>query len=173
MLIELFLLSYISADLFFIETHRAHAVSTGPEMHPREISFVPQQFPMDSDRALPFQKSDHHRNAVSRRNAQTQVDVVNNRLPLDQLHSLLSAQIPQNWSNSASYLSKQYLVPIFRYEYHMILAFPSHVRHALPILHWLSFASREDLPKRESLIHHFSHVQQSFVVSHRQRRWFT
>jgi hypothetical protein len=37
----------------------------------------------------------------------------------------------------------------------MILAFPPHVRHALPILHWLSFASR-DLPKEESLIQHRS-----------------
>jgi len=102
MLIELFMLSYVPADLFFIETHRTNTVSTRPEVPPGEVPFVPQQFPMDSNRTLPFQESDHHRNAVSRRHTQTQVDVVNNRFPFDQIHSSLSAQIPQNRSNPAS-----------------------------------------------------------------------
>jgi len=41
MLIELFLLSYVSADLFFIETHRAYTISTGPEMLPVKFRSCP------------------------------------------------------------------------------------------------------------------------------------
>jgi len=151
MLIKIFLLSYVSADLFFIEPHRTHTVPTGPEMHSRETPFMPQQFPVDSDRTLPFQKPDHHRNAVPWRNAQTQVDMINYRFPFHQLHSSLPAQVPQNRPDPTSYPSEQYLVTILWYKHYMILAFPSDVGHALPILHWLSFAPWEDLPKRESL----------------------
>ena len=150
MMIVFFLLTDISAHLFFIETYCTYAVSTSPEMHPRKTPFVPQKFTMDSYRTLPFQKSDHHRYAMPRRNTQTQMDVVNYCFPFDQLHSTLSTQISQDWSNPSSQFPKQDLVTILRYKYYVILAFPSHVGHALPILHWLSFAPR-DLPKRESL----------------------
>jgi len=77
-------------------------------MHPREVPFVPQQLPMDSDRTLPFHKRHHHRNAVPRRHAQTQVDVVDNRLPFDQFRPSLSAQVPQNGANSTWYINRDF-----------------------------------------------------------------
>jgi len=138
-------------------------------MQPREVLFVPHQLTMDSDRTLPLQKPDHHRNAAGRRCAQTKVDMVYHRLPLDQFHPLLPAQILQDRSDPAPCPPIENLVTVLRYENYMILAIPSHVGHALPILHSLSFAPR-DLPKRESLIQDYTLEQQSFVVSHRQRR---
>jgi hypothetical protein len=61
-----------------------------------------QQFPMDPNRTLSFQKSYRVRNTVLGRDAQAQMNVIAHRMPFQQLDPFLLAQIPQNFTYRCS-----------------------------------------------------------------------
>jgi len=65
-------------------------------MQPREFALLSKELTMDADRQLALQKTYRVRHTSLRRNAQAQMDVVGHRVPLDDLHSLLLAQLAQD-----------------------------------------------------------------------------
>jgi hypothetical protein len=90
---------------------------------------------MNADRTFPFQKFDHHRNAVFRRDAQQHVDAIRSRVPFQQFDSFLSAQLTKNSANLFTEPSKHFPTPIFWHNDNMVFADPLHVGLTPPILH--------------------------------------
>src|SRR5215207_7751861 len=66
---------------------------------------------------------------------QAHVHVVAHHVPLDQLHALLPAQLPQDRADLRPKLPEQQLLPVLRYDHHVVLAFPLHVGQTLPLVH--------------------------------------
>jgi len=65
------------------------------------------QLAMDLYRRFPFEIPDEHRNAVFRRPAQNQMDMIRHRVPFDQLDLFLSTQLPDNFTDAFTYLTKE------------------------------------------------------------------
>ena len=84
-----------------------------------------------------FQKPHGIRHTVLRWDAQAQMNMVAHRMPFQQPNPFLFAQIPQDSAYRSPQLPVDDLPAVFRNEHHMILAFPTHMRQTLEILHTL------------------------------------
>ena len=71
-------------------------------MEAREVPLFTHVLAMDLDRRFPLQKPDRVRHAVFRRNTQTPVNVVCQRMPLDQFNFMLLAQIAKDLPDPAA-----------------------------------------------------------------------
>ena len=96
-----------------------------------------QQLSMYSYCALPFQKSNRICHAIFRRYAQAQVYMVIHRVPFQQPNALLFAKLSQDLAYCCPKSPKYYLLSIFRYEHHVILALPTHMRQTFKVFHTL------------------------------------
>ena len=85
----------ILPDLGFIQPNRARTVARRPKMKSLRVPPSFDEIPVDSYRRFPFQPTNRVRHAEFRRDAQTQVDMVGHRMPFNQLHTKLPAQIFQ------------------------------------------------------------------------------
>ncbi len=132
--LQFFLLTDVLSYSLLVQAHRTHAVPLRPEVQPCHPPLT-QQFSVDADRTLPFQETDRVRDAVLRRDAQTQVDVVRLVISLDQLYSSLLTQLSQDSPHAPAQPSIQHLPPILRDDHNVVLAFPSHMRQAFPFVH--------------------------------------
>ena len=125
---------------------------------------------MDSNRTLAFQIPNRHRYAVLRWYAQQHMYMVRHCIALLHFYAFLSAQIPQYLSYSTPKLSIDNFLTVLRQNYHMILAFPSHMCLTSPIFHNgppcpLGPSSLEDR------LSYLRLERQSLFNSHRQSRW--
>ncbi len=111
------LVTNVRTDPRFIQTDRADAVAGRPEMEPRHAA-LPKQLPVNLYRTLALQEADRVRDAVLRRNAQEQVQVVDHRFTFDQLHASLLAQFPQILSDPTPQPPVEHLPPVLRNDDH-------------------------------------------------------
>ena len=126
-LLLLFLMTDIFAHRQLIQPDRTHAVATRPEVHPLG-PMGRHQLPMNSNRALPLQKSNHKREAELRRNLQTHVHVIWAKSPFQDFHTLLTTQVPQDSTHITTKFSIQQSPSILRNDHYVILAVPTNVR---------------------------------------------
>src|SRR5512142_2524610 len=116
-----------------------------------------QQLPMDTDGALALQGADRVRHAVLGRDAQAQVDVVGQRMPLHQLDPSLTAQLPQDHPDRTPKPPVEDLPAVFRYDHDVVLAVPPHMGQVLPLVHRLpllpegAFPEGEPMPSDEAM----------------------
>jgi hypothetical protein len=134
--IPFFLLPNIFPHSYFIPSYCAYPISGRPKMQTHHSSLL-QQLSMYSYCALPFQKSNRICHAIFRRYAQAQVYMVIHRVPFQQPNALLFAKLSQDLAYCCPKSPKYYLLSIFRYEHHVILALPTHMRQTFKVFHTL------------------------------------
>ena len=92
-LVELLLMGFLIANVLkngrLIETNGAHTVSTRPKVIPGNIFAFAKVTAVDQNGRLAFQPPYRLRHAISWRNAQTHVDMVWERMPLNQTYPKL------------------------------------------------------------------------------------
>ena len=105
------------------EPDSGHRVPAGPEMLAREVPLLTAQ-PGDSDGALPFQKPDHRRDRMLRRNRDAHMHMVWQQVALDNLALLLLSQRMKDRSQLSTRLAEDGFPPTLGYEHTMVLAVP-------------------------------------------------
>ena len=135
LLLVYFLLPDVSADDLFRQTDGTDAVSSRPEVIPREVALPPEILPVDPDGRLPFQKPYGVGHTELRRNTQQHVHVIRQGMTFDQLHAPPLTQLANDSPNPTSHLPKDHPFPILRDPSHVISAIPSDVGLALPLSH--------------------------------------
>src|SRR5712691_3898407 len=98
----------------------------------REVSQFPTKLPGDRQGTLALQESDHRRHCILWRDLDTHVDMVRQQMAFHDPTLFLLGQLVKDPAQARADLSIEYLATIFGDEHHVILAFPSGVRQALP-----------------------------------------
>ena len=62
-------------------------------------------------------------------------DVIRHCVTFNQLNPTLFAQVSQDFTNPVACLSVEDFLPVLRYDYHVVLAFPAYVRQTSPVVH--------------------------------------
>src|SRR5512135_1824252 len=119
--LQLLLLADVLTHPGLVQAHRTETVARRPEVQPGHPMLM-QQLPMDTDGALALQEADRVRHAVLGRDAQAQVDVVGQRMPLHQLDPSLTAQLPQDHPDLTPKPPVEDLPAVFRYDHDVVLA---------------------------------------------------
>src|SRR5574344_2392177 len=118
------LLLDILLDCRLIQPDRTHVVSLRPEMPVAELVLKICVLVEYHERALPLQIPHYLGHAVLRRYAHQHVDVVRHQVPLDYLHTLVAAQLPEYVPYALLVLIVNYFSPILRSEYYVVFAQP-------------------------------------------------
>jgi hypothetical protein len=138
-LLNPFFLFFLVADVFayrlFIQSYRANAVSSRPEMQTRKVPLSTQILAMNSDSGFAFEESDRIGNTEFGRNTQKQVYMVSHRVTFDQRHLVLFAQRSYNLADVFAQGTENYLFAVFRRKDYVVLAVPPHMRLNCPFSH--------------------------------------
>jgi hypothetical protein len=118
--IRALLLADVFLDLFQFEANCGHSVTPGPEMLSREIPFLAAQAG-NSDRALSFEKPNHGRDWVLRRNGDAHMHMVRHQVPFNNLAFFLTGQCVKDWPQLPTRLLEQGLAPSFGNKDDMVL----------------------------------------------------
>jgi hypothetical protein len=93
--IRMLLFADVLADLLKFKPNRGNGIAAGPEMLAREIPLLAAQ-PGNGYGAFPFQKPDHRCNRVLRWNRDTDVHMIWQKMPFDNLALFLPGQRVEN-----------------------------------------------------------------------------
>ena len=128
------LLADVLRDRGLVEPDGGHVVALRPELPVAEL-VLQVGVPVEHEkRALPLQVPHEARDADLRRDAHQHVDVVGHQVPLDYLHALPLAQLPQYLPQVLAVLVVDDFPPILWGEHDVVLARPLRVRQAVGLL---------------------------------------
>ena len=118
------LVPYVFLYRFFVPPHSVNIVAPTPEM-PVAIPVFHICMPVKNhERTFALYISHDLSNAVLWRNADQHVDMIRTQLRLDYFYSLLIAQLSYDLSYVAFDLSVDYLSPILRRKYYVVMTSP-------------------------------------------------
>src|ERR1035437_5732928 len=157
-----------------VQTHRAHAIAHGPKVHPVRPPFL-KQIPVNADGTLALEEPDDKCHRELRRDAQAHVNVVRNAVTFHHFHPLLLAQVTQNRTDPLPQFPIDDPTTVFRYDYNVVLAFPSNMGQRIPVMHMVllscpSGPSRKENLRADSL--NTTLERRSLPASHGRRPWF-
>ena len=129
------LISNVCPDHLFIESNRGHKVTSGPEILTCEILGLPGKSSCYRYRTLPFDIANHILYRVLRRNANTDMHVIQHQMTFHNLTFLLFRQLPQYLTKMLADRSKYHFLTPLRNKYHMIFAIPFRMTKTLVLFH--------------------------------------
>src|SRR5205823_3937140 len=147
-LLQLLLVANVLPDLFLVQSDRAHAIATRPELPPEQRPFRSQHLAVDADGALALQVPHRHRDGILGRDADQHVDVVRHGFTFHQFHVLLPAQLPKDRADRFARPTEKLLLAVLWQDHNVVLALPLHVGLTLPIFHDGSPFAPRGLPQR-------------------------
>src|SRR3989442_11109722 len=118
----------VSSRLGQIEAHSGHGVAAGPEMLAGEVPLLATKLPRDGYSTLAFQKANHLCHRMFGRNRDTDVDMIGQQMPLDNLTLFLAGQRMENRAQLAADPAIQLAPAPPRAQHDMILAGPPRLR---------------------------------------------
>lgn len=120
----LLLFSYVFANQLPVTPHRADIVASRPERLPGEVPAAAVAMPRNPDCAFAFDETDNCAHLVLGRNGYQHVNMVGPDVPFLDPALLLARQFMEHAAEILPQQSEQTPAAVFRYEHHMILAFP-------------------------------------------------
>ena len=120
----LLLISNVFANQLLVTPHSADVVASRPERLAGEIPAAAFAMPRNPDCALALDEADDRAHLVLWRNGYQHVDMVGHHMPFLDPALLLARQFVEHAAEILPQQSEQTPAAAFRYEHHMILAFP-------------------------------------------------
>src|SRR3989339_226241 len=108
----------------FVFPNRRDIIDSGPKMLTYKILLSSLEIPGYLNSSFAFDKTNDLRYRILGRNRKQNVNMVGHKMAFKNLALLLPCQLPQYFSQVFSEISKYCLLPILRYPYDVILAFP-------------------------------------------------
>jgi hypothetical protein len=123
-LIFILLILDIFSHGVFVLTNRRDIVASGPKVLPYKILLSPLKIPGYLNRTFAFDKTNDLRYRLLGRDGKQNVNMVGHKMPFKNLALFLPCQLSEYLSQMFPEVSKYCLLPILRYPYDVILAFP-------------------------------------------------
>lgn len=120
----LLLIPYVLSNQLLVTPHRADAVTSRPERLASGIPASAIAMPGNPDCALSLDEADDRAYLVLGRNGYRHVDMVGQQMPFLDAALLLARQFVEHTAQIPSQQPEQAPAATFRYEHHMIFAFP-------------------------------------------------
>ena len=121
-------------DRGLVQADGGRAVALGPEPPVAELSLHARVPVEHHQRALSLQVAHNARYAALRRYRRQHADAVGHQVPLDDLHPLAPAELPEDLPRVGPYLVADGFAPTLRREHDVALAHPLRVRQAAGLL---------------------------------------
>ena len=168
----MFLVADIFSDDIFIQSDRAHAVSSRPKTVPRQVLRSAKTSSMDQDRRLSFQFADGMGHAVFGGHTKTHVDMIRPGVPFDHVDLKPLTKFLQYIADFFPDSSIQDLLPVFWDKHDMVSTVPSYVRLGFPFSHKLFLGDRQAASGRAFISCLATPERSNLFGSRRHRRWF-
>ena len=123
-LVILILISHVVSDHLFIDSYRGDEVSPAPEVLLLGWCLPVGEFKVGPDGTLPFQEAHDIGHTFSGRDGEDEMDMIGHRMAFENSDMPFLCKFSDDLANPLAYESVQFLLSIFWYNDHVVLAVP-------------------------------------------------